>query len=71
MSVAKEKGSSEVSEPIVERQVDPDLLGGLQVRVGDWVFDASVRTQLNNLRNQIIAESSHAIQTRRDRFSSD
>ncbi len=57
-------------EPLLETRVDPDLLGGLVVRVGDWVYDASVRTQIESLRNQLIARSSYEIQSRRDRFSS-
>jgi F-type H+-transporting ATPase subunit delta len=58
-------------EPLLETRVDADLLGGLVLRVGDWLYDASVRTKLETLRNQLIAESSHEIQSRRDRFSSD
>jgi F-type H+-transporting ATPase subunit delta len=50
--------------------VDKDLLGGLKVRIGDTVYDSTVRTRLNNLRNQLIERSSHEIQTGRDRFSS-
>jgi F-type H+-transporting ATPase subunit delta len=57
-------------EPILAARVDEDLLGGLMIRVGDWVYDATVRTQLNNFRNQLIERSSHAVQTGRDRFSS-
>jgi len=57
-------------EPILETKVDPDLLGGLVVRVGDWLYDASVRTQIETLRNQLIARSSHEIQSGRNRFSS-
>ena len=56
-------------EPILETRVDPELLGGLVVQVGDWVYDGSVRTQLENIRNQIIERSSHEIQSRRNRFS--
>jgi F-type H+-transporting ATPase subunit delta len=56
-------------EPVLEATVDPDLLGGMVVRVGDWLYDASVRTQIENLRNHLIASSSHEIQSRRDRFS--
>jgi len=58
-------------EPIMDLQVDPELLGGLVVRVHDWKFDGSVRTQLVNLRNQLIERSSHEIQSGRDRFRSD
>lgn len=55
-------------EPIVQVQVDAGLLGGLRVRVGDWLYDASVRSRLDVIRNQIIAGSSHEIQSQRDRF---
>jgi len=57
-------------EPILDLEVDPELLGGLVVRVGDWLYDASVRTQLHNIRNQLFESASHEIQSRRDRFSS-
>ncbi len=57
-------------EPILEEKVDPDLLGGLVVQVGDWRYDASVRHQLETIRNQLIESSSHEIQAGRDRFSS-
>ena len=40
------------------------------MRIGDWLYDASVRTRLENLRNQLIERSSHEIQSGRDRFSS-
>jgi F-type H+-transporting ATPase subunit delta len=34
-------------------QVDPDVLGGLVVRVGNMVLDASVRNQLERIRKQV------------------
>jgi F-type H+-transporting ATPase subunit delta len=57
-------------EPVLATRVDPDLLGGLIVQVGDWLYDASVRTQVETIRNQLIESSSHEIQSRRNRFSS-
>jgi F-type H+-transporting ATPase subunit delta len=57
-------------EPVLEARVDQDLLGGMVVRVGDWLYDHSVRTQLETIRNQIMARSSYEIQSGRDRFSS-
>jgi F-type H+-transporting ATPase subunit delta len=33
--------------------VDPDVLGGLQVRVGNMVLDATVRSRLEQLRKQV------------------
>ena len=36
-------------------QVDPGLLGGLVVRVGDRLIDGSVRSRLERLRNQLVS----------------
>jgi F-type H+-transporting ATPase subunit delta len=57
-------------DPVLDIRVDPDLLGGMVVQVGDDVLDASVRTRINNLRTLLLARSSHEIQVGRDRFSS-
>ena len=37
----------------LETSVDPDLLGGVVVRVGDRLIDGSVRGRLERLRNQL------------------
>ena len=55
-------------EPVIDTTVDPELLGGMIVRVGDWVFDGSVRTKVQNLRNLLVESSNHEIQSGRDRF---
>ena len=34
-------------------RVDPDVLGGLMVRVGNMVLDATVRNRLEQLRKQV------------------
>ena len=39
--------------PIIQRKVDPSLIGGVVVRVGDTVYDGSVVTQLKRLRERI------------------
>lgn len=36
-------------------EVDPDLLGGLTVQVGDRLLDASVRGRLERLRDELLA----------------
>ena len=39
----------------LEVQVDPSLLGGVVVRVGDRLIDGSVRGRLERLRNQLVS----------------
>ena len=56
-------------EPILEIVHDPSLLGGLVIRVGDTVYDSSLRTRLNQLRGRLRERSLHEIQSGRDRFS--
>ncbi|HIQ22638.1 MAG TPA: ATP synthase F1 subunit delta [Planctomycetes bacterium] len=55
-------------QPVVEHVVDPRLIGGAVLRVGDTVYDGSIANRLNQLRKQIIDRSAHEIQSRRDRF---
>ncbi len=33
--------------------IDPDILGGIVLRVGDFVLDASIRNSLGQLRKQV------------------
>jgi F-type H+-transporting ATPase subunit delta len=54
--------------PVVRFEVNPDLLGGLVVQVGDDVFDASLRSQLNQLRRSLVEGKSHELQARREQF---
>jgi F-type H+-transporting ATPase subunit delta len=34
-------------------RVDPDILGGIVLRVGNFILDASIRTRLEQLRKQV------------------
>ncbi len=43
-------------EPVLNVRIDPDLLGGLVVQVGDSVIDTSVRTRLQSLRSILLAQ---------------
>jgi F-type H+-transporting ATPase subunit delta len=55
--------------PVITLEVDPLLIGGLVVQVGDDVYDASVRTRLERIRGRLIERKTHEIQSRRDHFS--
>jgi F-type H+-transporting ATPase subunit delta len=56
-------------EPILEEQVDAALLGGVVIRVGDTVYDSSLRTRMKQLRGRLRERSLYEIQSGRDRFS--
>jgi F-type H+-transporting ATPase subunit delta len=56
--------------PILETAVDPSLLGGVRIRVGDTVYDGSLRSRLTQLRSRVRERSLHEIQSGRNRFSS-
>jgi len=61
-------GASLGRRPILENVVDPALIGGAILRIGDTVHDGSVANQLQFIRQQMIDRSVHEIQSRRDRF---
>jgi F-type H+-transporting ATPase subunit delta len=56
-------------QPVLEPAVDPYMLGGLRIRVGDTVYDGSLRARLEQLRFRVRERSIHEIQSGRDRFS--
>jgi F-type H+-transporting ATPase subunit delta len=45
-------------EPVLDVRVDPDLLGGMVVQVGDRVIDTSVRTRLQTIRTLLLDKGS-------------
>jgi F-type H+-transporting ATPase subunit delta len=55
--------------PVLVEVIDPDLLGGLRLQVGDRMLDLSVRGRLDALMKQMIERSTHEIQRRRDSLS--
>jgi F-type H+-transporting ATPase subunit delta len=57
------------AEPHLNRVTDPKLIGGVVLRVGDTIYDGSIATHLDRVRQQMINRSVHEIQSRRDRFS--
>ena len=35
--------------------IDPDIIGGIVVRIGDQVIDGSVRNKLERMRTRLVA----------------
>jgi len=55
-------------EPVLQTSVDPSLIGGLVIRVGDLQFDSSIRSRLEQLRKNLLEGKIHEIQSRRDQL---
>jgi F-type H+-transporting ATPase subunit delta len=55
-------------EPVLHVQIDPSLLAGMVIRVGDRVYDGSVHTQLENARRAMIDRITETIETSPERF---
>jgi F-type H+-transporting ATPase subunit delta len=51
-SLAKISGKTVV----METREDPELLGGMVAKLGDMVYDGSVRTQLERMRERFLAD---------------
>jgi len=55
---ALEESLSKVTGKKVEisASVDPDLLGGVIARIGSTVYDGSVKTQLQRMRQELVKQ---------------
>ncbi|WP_026691586.1 F0F1 ATP synthase subunit delta [Alteribacter aurantiacus] len=42
-------------EILLEEVVDPDVIGGFKIRIGDTVYDASVASKLKRIHNRMIS----------------
>lgn len=51
-------------EPVLHRYVDEAMLGGLRLRIGDQLVDASVATQLRRMRERLGASGADEIRSR-------
>ena len=52
-AIAEKLAASTQKKVLVERVVDPAILGGVVAQVGSLVYDGSVRTQLEDLRKTL------------------
>jgi len=58
-------------EPVLHRYVDESMLGGLRLRIGDQLVDASVSTQLRRMRERLGASGADEIRSRIERIIDD
>jgi len=56
------------TEPVLHVSIDPELIAGVWVRVGDRVFDGSIRTQLEHTRRAMVDRATEMIETQPERF---
>ncbi len=56
-------------EPVLRVEVDPELIGGVVIRIGDTVYDGSVARQLVRLRDETAARIAREIRQGADRFA--
>ena len=42
-------------------KVDPSLIGGFVVQVGDYMLDASVRNQIETIRRQFVVQNNRIV----------
>lgn len=52
-SIGASIGQSTARKVTLSTHVDPDILGGIVVRVGNSILDASIRSRLDQLRKQV------------------
>ena len=52
-SISEQIGSGTGNTIQLTTVVDPDMLGGIVLRVGNVILDASIRNRLNDLRKQV------------------
>jgi F-type H+-transporting ATPase subunit delta len=55
-------------EPVLHVKVDPSLIAGIVIRVGDRVYDSSVNTQFNLARKAMIERAVDLIETQPEKF---
>lgn len=66
-TIAQQLGKTLGHEVLLDVQVDPTLLGGVMIRVGDQVYDGSVEGKMSALRSVVNQGIQKAV---RDRFAS-
>ena len=71
---AKEEIANQLSKKLgkkvkLDSVIDPSIVGGVVVRVGDTVYDNSVVGQLQQVRQRAMEKAAEAIREKLDRFA--
>lgn len=70
LGTIKEKLKASLGSEIdLKTEVDPRLIGGLEIRIGDTVYDGTVVRQLALLRQQAVRKASEEIRHQAQRFT--
>ena len=67
-SVAKKLSKVLGKEVTLDCVVDPEIIGGMVVRVGDTVYDGSVVNQLQQVRTRAVQNAVDALREKLDKF---
>lgn len=70
-SLKKRVGAALGKEPVLYARVDPAMIGGLRLRVGDQLIDGSVAGGLRRLRRTLLGGGSPKLRERLDRIIDD
>jgi F-type H+-transporting ATPase subunit delta len=58
-------------EPILHAYVEPSMIGGVRLQIGDRLIDASIATQLRRAKDQILTQGGAALRSRADELIDD
>jgi len=67
-SLEQRIGAALNKEPVVYTYTDPDMIGGLKLRIGDQLIDGSVAARLRRIRQNLLTSGSSAIRERFDQI---
>lgn len=66
--VAERVGSLMGGTALVTQRVDPSMIGGLKLRIGDRLIDASIATRLQHMRRRLQEKTREAVRHQPDRM---
>lgn len=55
-------------EPVIHSYVEPGMIGGIKLRIGDQLLDGSVASRLRRMRSELLTEGSVTVRGRSKRI---